>query len=285
LSDSERSDTEDHGADVLGGGRFEEVSTTAGAVADVVADEVSDDARVARVVLGDARLDLADEVGPDVGCLRVDAAAQLGEQRHERCPETEADDQEGRLGDGDVGDERRVEREDAPHAEERQRDDEEARNGTTPHRHLDGLDEASSSSGGGPDVRANADEHADDPGRHRADGADEEGDRGEDADRCAGELPHVGDVRCLDDGDHDADDHGADDRERRDGRVLAPDECVRALPDRAGDGLHLRRPGVARQHVAGKVQREEYGCDPGDRDQQLERTRIHQGRRVLHWEM
>ena len=64
----------------------------------------------------------------------------------------------------------------------------------------------------------------------------------------------------------------------RDGRVLAPDEGVRALADRAGDGLHLRRPGVARQHVAGQVEREQDGDDAGDRDDQLERTRIHQGR-------
>ncbi len=37
--------------------------------------------------------------------------------------------------------------------------------GTTAHRDLDGLDEASSSGRGGPDVRANADEHADDARR------------------------------------------------------------------------------------------------------------------------
>ena len=89
-----RRDAEDHGADVLGGGRLEEVGATAGAVADVVADEVGDDARVARVVLGDARLDLADEVGADVGRLGVDAAAELGEEGDERCAEAEADDEE-----------------------------------------------------------------------------------------------------------------------------------------------------------------------------------------------
>ena len=90
-------DAEDHGADVLGGRRLEEVGATAGAVADVVADEVGDDRRVARVVLGDAGLDLADQVGADVGGLGVDAAAELGEERHEAGAEAEADDQEGRL--------------------------------------------------------------------------------------------------------------------------------------------------------------------------------------------
>ena len=108
--DGEDRDAEDHRADVLGGGRLEEVGAAAGAVADVVADEVRDDARVAGVVLGDALLDLADEVGPDVGGLGVDAAAELGEQGHERGAEAEADDQERRLGDGHVADERLVER-------------------------------------------------------------------------------------------------------------------------------------------------------------------------------
>ncbi len=62
-----------------------------GAVADVVADVVRDDGRVARVVLGDARLDLADEVGADVGGLREDAAAEPGEHRDQRAAEREAD--------------------------------------------------------------------------------------------------------------------------------------------------------------------------------------------------
>ena len=91
-------DTQDHRADVLGGGGLEQVRAAAGAVADVVAHEVRDDARVARVVLGDARLHLAHEVGADVRGLGVDAAAELGEQRHERGAEAEADDEERRLG-------------------------------------------------------------------------------------------------------------------------------------------------------------------------------------------
>ena len=91
-------DAQDHRADVLGGGGLEEVGATAGAVADVVADEVGDDAGVARVVLGDARLDLADEVRADVRGLGVDAAAELGEEGHERGAEAEADDEERRLG-------------------------------------------------------------------------------------------------------------------------------------------------------------------------------------------
>ena len=95
--DREDADAEDHRADVLGRGGLEQVGAAAGAVADVVADEVRDDARVARVVLGDALLDLADEVRADVGGLRVDPAAELGEQGDERGAEAEADDQERRV--------------------------------------------------------------------------------------------------------------------------------------------------------------------------------------------
>ena len=103
--DLEHRDAQDHGADVLGGRGLEQVRAAAGAVADVVADEVGDDARVAGIVLGDALLDLADEVGADVGGLGVDAAAELGEQGDEAGAEAEADDEERRLVDRDVADE------------------------------------------------------------------------------------------------------------------------------------------------------------------------------------
>ncbi len=72
---------------------LEDVGGHAGAVADVVADEVGDDRGVARVVLGDVLLDLADQVGADVGGLGVDAAADPHEQGDERAAEAEA--QEG----------------------------------------------------------------------------------------------------------------------------------------------------------------------------------------------
>src|SRR5919109_1304081 len=81
---------------------------------------------------------------------------------------------------------------------------------------------------------------------------------------------------AIDQVDHDADDDGRGAGEQRDRRVLALDERVRSFADRAGDSLHLGRPGVPRQHVAGEVHGEQHGGDPGDRDQQLERT-SHQG--------
>ena len=126
-------DAEDHGADVLGGHGLEEVGATAGAVADVVADEVGDDGGVARVVFGDAGLDLADEVGADVGGLGVDTAAELGEQRHEAGAEAEADDEERRnLRSGCRGRCCRWRR--CRDADEAQRHDEEAGDGATAQR-------------------------------------------------------------------------------------------------------------------------------------------------------
>ena len=70
---------------------LEQVGGHSGAVADVVADVVSDDGRVARVILGNAGFDLADEVRPDIGGLREDAAAKSCEYRDQRATEGQAD--------------------------------------------------------------------------------------------------------------------------------------------------------------------------------------------------
>ena len=259
-------DAQDHRADVLGGSRLEQVGTAAGAVADVVANEVRHHAGITRVVLGDALLDLSDEVRTDVGGLRVDAAAELGEEGDERRSKAEPDDQERRLLHRHVRDERVVEREDAPHAEEREGDDEEPGDGPAAHRDLDCLHEAPLGRRRGPNVGPDGDEHADDAGGHRAQCADEEGDRGHDPDRKAGESRHVSDLRRLDERDEHADEDGAHDREDEDRRVLAPNEGDGTLEDRAGDVLHRLRPLVARQHVASEIDGEEDRHDTGDRD-------------------
>ena len=72
--------------------RLEQVGRHARTVADVVADVVRDHGRVARVVLGDSRLDLPDEVGADVRSLGVDAAAEPREDGDERAAESETDE-------------------------------------------------------------------------------------------------------------------------------------------------------------------------------------------------
>ena len=56
---------------------FEQVGGHARAVADVVADVVGNDRRIARIILRNARLDLADQIGTDIGALGENAAAQV----------------------------------------------------------------------------------------------------------------------------------------------------------------------------------------------------------------
>src|SRR4051812_6865106 len=105
----ERRDAEDdrrHQGDLVA---LEEVGGHAGAVADVVAHVVGDGGRVAGVVLGDARLDLAHEVGADVGRLGEDAATDSQEQREQRATEAEPDEDGGRGVLEDHDDQRRPE--------------------------------------------------------------------------------------------------------------------------------------------------------------------------------
>ena len=68
---------------------LEQVRAHARHVADVVAHVVRDDGRVARVVLRNAGLNLADEVRAHVRRLRIDAAADPREQRLQRRPHAE----------------------------------------------------------------------------------------------------------------------------------------------------------------------------------------------------
>ena len=83
-------DTQDDRGDEHHGVGLEQVRGHAGAVAHVVAHVVGDGGRVAGVVLGDAGLDLADQVGAHVGGLGEDAAADTQEQRQQRTTEAEA---------------------------------------------------------------------------------------------------------------------------------------------------------------------------------------------------
>ena len=113
---------------------LEQVGGHAGAVADVVADVVGDRRRVARVVLGDPRLDLADEVGADVGGLGEDAAADAQEQGEQRATEPEADeDRRARVLEED---------DDQGRAEQAEADGEHAGDAAGAERHGEGVGEA-----------------------------------------------------------------------------------------------------------------------------------------------
>ena len=257
-------DAEDHRADVLGGGGLEQVRATTGAVADVVTDEVGDDGRVPRVVLRDARLDLPDEVRTDVSRLRIDAAAELREQRDERRAEPEADDRERRLlrvREAAVGDEH------DEHADERKSDDEDAGDRAAAERDAQRVGDAVLRGRRRAEVRLHRDEHTDDPGGHRAGRAHEEGDAGLDREL----LPrHAG--RLLEEVDDQRNDHGATQREERDSAVLALDECDRAFVDRAGDFLHRGGAGVRAENVVCEVGGHRDGDQTGDRDDPKERV-------------
>ena len=161
--------------------------------------------------------------------------------------------------------------EDAPHAEQRQGDHQEAGDGATAHGHAHRADEAGAGRGRGAQVGLDADEHADDAGGHGARGADQEGDGRADAQRQAADAG-VGDVRSLDDGDDGADHQRAEEREDADGRVLATDEGDRALVDGGGHVLHGLRALVLGNHPARQVQREEDGECTRDGDDQVDRV-------------
>ncbi len=169
-----------------------------------------------------------------------------------------------------------VDGEDGPHAEQREGDDQEAGDRATAHGHLDRFDETPASGGGDAHVGPDADQHADDPAGHRADGADQECAACPNAQRqtvCAG----VGDVRGLDERDDCGDDHRADESKQEDRRVLALDEGDRALLDRRRDVHHRLGPGVAGQDVTGEEDRKPYREQPRDRDEPLEQTWVHGG--------
>src|SRR3546814_10778889 len=62
---------------------FEKIGRHAGTIADIVADIVGDGRGVARIVFGASGLDLAHQVGADVGGLGKDAAARSEEHTSE----------------------------------------------------------------------------------------------------------------------------------------------------------------------------------------------------------
>ena len=203
-----------HGGDRVG---LEQVGRHPGAVAHVVADVVGDHGGVAGVVLGDPRLDLADEVGPDVGRLGEDAAAQAGEDGDERAAEAEADECVDGLLVGLVGQDQDAEV--AGDAQQGKSHDQQPRHRAALERGVEGRRHAAARRLGDPGVGAHRDVHADEAGRAAEDAADHEADAG-------------GDI--LEDRDQDRQrdgDHGDD-------RVLAVQIGLRALLHGARDLLH-----------------------------------------------
>ena len=205
---------------------LEEVGRHAGAVADVVADVVGDGGGVARVVLGNAGLDLADEVAADVGALGEDAAAEAGEDRDQRAAEAERDERVDHRAvgggvTGDAGEDAIVDRD----AEERETCHQHPGDGAGAEGERQPLCEAHRGGLGGADVGADRDQHADVARRAGEDGADQEAD---------------GDGDAEEPGDDDED----DDAGGGDGGVLPPEVGAGPFLDRCGDLLHARVAGV-----------------------------------------
>jgi len=234
--------SEQHGRDHGDGVGLEEISRHAGTVADVVADVVGDDRGVARVVLGDARFDLADQVGADIGALGEDAAAEAREDRDQRAAEGEAHQ---RVQRPFVAERRAQQREVAGDPDHREADHQHARDGAAPERHAERGVEPGGSGLRGTHVGAHRDIHADVTGEPREQRADREAAGGRPAE--PGEAD--------DQEEHDADDE--------DGAVLAVEVSLGTRLYGGGDLLHARAAGRQAQDGGHRKHAVQYGEHPG----------------------
>ena len=127
---------QDHRADDRTDEGLEKVGAHAGDVTDVVTDVVGDDSGVAGVILGEAGLDLADEVGADVRGLGVDAAADTREERDRGGTHRESGDDVDRAGELPA---ENVHEDEVEHAETdgRQTDDGHAHDGAAGERNVE----------------------------------------------------------------------------------------------------------------------------------------------------
>ena len=238
----------DDGADV----RLEQVRPHARNVAHVVAHVVGDGGGVAGVILGNARLDLADKVGSNVGRLGVDAPAHPGEQGDRRRAHAEPGDdldvleypvqdrnaEQSDADDRQPHDRAAVEGQSQCWVQSRLRLDRRARIGA--HRYA----------------------HADVPGQRRSDRPNQVGDgRRRDAVRAFTDLAE--NVVVDEQGKND-DDHNNEDGQNA---VLALEEGCRSLPDGVADEPHPLVALVLPQDACGQVHGEQ---QPDDRSADCE---------------
>ena len=221
--DGRKGDRSDERADI----GLEEVGTHAGNITDVVTDVVRDDGRVPGVVLGDSRFDLADQVGTDISCLRVDTAADTSEQSDRGCAEADRRDDLDPFLDFHVHD-----LAEEPYAEAKPEQAEagngEAHHGSATERNGQGLGRPALGRGlGGAGVGCRGDAHADESCETRQD--------------CTEDVCHRTPRTTPVEEDEDEDGHHDD--ESGDGEILTAHERHCAL----SDGVHqLDHAGVAR---------------------------------------
>ncbi len=222
---------QDHGADVLSRGGFEDVRATARAVANVVANEVGDHGRVAGIVFGDASLNLADEIGAYIGRFGVNAAAKLREEGYQGCAKAKADQFIGR---GLRMLEAAEEEEEDADAEQRESHDHESGDRATTQGGLERPAEAGAGRAGRADIGPDGDKHAGEAGEPRTDGANQKAD-----DDLVGEGS--GERR---EPISNKEEHGQHHGDDGDGSILPGHERLGPLADGVGDGLHLQRPRI-----------------------------------------
>ena len=224
-----------HGGDQGDGVGFEEVGRHAGAVAHIVADIVGDDRGIARIILRDACLDLADEVCTHVRPLGEYSAAQAREDRDQRPAERQTDQRPKRR----FGVPQQMQHDDvvSGHAQQPQAHHQHAGDGAAAEGDLErGIDSIVRRLCGA-HVRANRDEHADVAGKSGQNGAD-------------GESPRRGPAQTQ------AQNQEQNDADHGDGGVLAVEVG-------AGTGLNGRRD-FLHSSVARWLRQ-----DPTDRNQSI----------------
>ena len=230
--------------------RLEQVGRHARAVTDVVTDVVGDHGRVARVVLRDTGLDLADQISADVGGLREDAAAEPGEHRDQRAAEREPDEVvDSRLG---TVPERAGEEPVVPgDTEQTEADDEQARDRAGAERDLERRCDAFASGLGRTQIRPHGHVHADEAGGRREDGADHEAEGGSPPERVV-----------------EPDQQDRSDRDVRDRRVLLAQVGGGALLHGARDLTHALIACRLLEEPVGQVEPEQHrdtGADKRER--------------------
>jgi hypothetical protein len=222
---------------------LEQVGRHARAVADVVADVVRDRRGVSRVVLGNALLHLADQVGADVRGLGEDAAAHPHEHREQRAAEPEADQHAGRVLLEDQQDHGRAEQAEADREHPRDAAGAERDPKRPPHPRLAG-------GVGYSNVRAHGEPHPRETGGRREPGAEHERDRPPEPDH---EIAVHG-VRRDRQGEEQRD--GEQTEEHPDGSELPLQVRAGAHLDRSGDLAHRLGPLRRAEHLADEVVRE-----------------------------
>ena len=225
---------------------LEQVGGHAGAIADVVADIVGDGGGIAGIVLGNAGLDLADEVGAHVRALGENAAPESGEDRDQRSAETERDQSINRLPvRGAMAKKPRENAKIAGDAQKREASHEQAGHRARAEGDVETAGERFRRRLRGADVGAHRDVHADEAGCARQDGADGEADR---------HRPRKQEPKN--------DEH--DDADGGDGHVLALQIGLRPFRHRAGNFLHARAAGIGRHQAVDRVDAVDDGKEPTD---------------------